>query len=310
MDALAGQFGVLASGAAAEQVLIPGKEFSVRFADKPVFHGFIERTECVLTARDFSVNASGRSPAADLIDCALPEIPTVFRNIPLGTLIGLLVKPFNIRYRPNSVLAAQSVREFHYVFGETVASALGRLMRLYNFRLTSFADGSVGHFVSDGKGARVRLTEHAPLIECTILRDESFVRSPIVLRQNNGWEESVVQRVHTITGENRRYRPLCIETEEKLLSGEARALWEYTRRQARAESLALRLAGWCGEHGLWNLGDRIAFSLPLHQKLDEKIVSSVNFHGGKDGFFCALECVPPSVLRHRSASLKASLLNG
>lgn len=253
--------------------------------------GYIDKLTASLTDRDHSISISGRDRTADLVDCSAVHKPGSWQNAPLKKIVEELVAPFGIKVQLSGD-TGPNIRKFALQTGETVWSAIERLLRFRGLIAWPQSDGSL-LIGKPAQGAMIaRLAEGENLKEMSADHDVTERFSQYVVKgQAAGSDERNGEAV-TLIGATakdaaiKRYRPLIIVAEEQSdkASAQKRADWEANTRAARSQPGTAMVQGWRDPRGqLWRPDTRVEVSAPSVYMTGEMLVSGVTFSRGNDG---------------------------
>ncbi|MBA4781160.1 phage baseplate assembly protein [Blastomonas sp.] len=253
--------------------------------------GYIDKLSASLTDREHSIGISGRDRTADLVDCSAVHKPGSWRNVPLKTIVDDLVRPFGITAQLTGD-SGPNIRKFALQTGETVWSAIERLLRFRGLIAWAQADGSL-LIGKPAQGAVIaRLAEGENLKEMSADHDVTERFSQYVVKgQAAGSDERNGEAV-TLIGATakdaaiKRYRPLIIVAEEQSdkASAQKRADWEANTRAARSQPGSATVQGWRDPRGqLWRPDTRVEVTAPSVYMNGEMLISGVTFSRGNDG---------------------------
>jgi prophage tail gpP-like protein len=275
IDTLAAQFTVSLAdrwpGKPERFALKAGAEAIVKIGADVVISGFIDRLDTSLDANTHPISISGRSRAADLIDCSAVATPGSWRGRKLEEIAAELAKPFGITVT-GEVATGAPFKVFALQQGETVFAAIERMLKMRGLLAVSGVDGNVRIVSPDaGKAQAVKLREGRELLNFSASHDVSDRFSDYLVKgQAAGDDNANGKAVAHIKGDARdpgvtRHRPLLIVAEEQgdIATLRKRAAWEATVRAAKAQTVSVEINGWRRPDGkLWAGLDRVDLDAP------------------------------------------------
>jgi len=248
--------------------LTPGVRVQINVNDVPVITGRIEHMVSALGKEENSIDISGRSLTADLLDCSVVG-PMEYINISLDKLARELLKPFGLKVFLSAnprVISKVSIKP-----GDTVFEVLDKYARGQGLFWVTTREGNL-RLASEGNSrADSAIEEGVNLKEGSVSIDESqrFARY-IVKGQTSADDDFPGVISANPVGEAQdagvaRYRPLMILAEGNLTKelAKTRAQWEAAQRTARGFVITTTVQGWQQETGiLWGLNQLMRIKSP------------------------------------------------
>jgi prophage tail gpP-like protein len=262
-----------------------GAAAKVLIGGEVVIDGYVDVLESQFADSSHSITVSGRSRAADLIDCSAIAKPGSWRNRKIEAIAAELAKPFGITVTAKASTGA-ALKAFALQPGETVADALGRMLQMRGLLAISNPRGEI-EIVTPDSGVQVaRIEQGKQPLQITghhTVRDR--FSTYIVKGQAAGDDEANGKTVAAVKAEAKdpavtRYRPMMIIAEDQADSASAdkRAKWEATVRAGRAQGVEIILPGWRTADGkLWQRIDRVQLAAASAWIDDELMIVGVTF---------------------------------
>lgn len=273
----------------------------VLIGGETVITGYTDRIESDLSAEAHSIAVSGRSKAADLVDCSAVATPGSWQGKTIGAIAAELAKPFDVAVKVEGDQGAP-LRKFSIQQGETVWEAITRMAQHRALLPISRADGSVALITAKPEGAAVRLVEGSNLKTIRGHHDVSERFSQYIVKgQSAGDDElngkaAAQPKAESADPAVRRYRPLIVVAEEQADAAtlKKRAQWEATVRAARAQEATAELVGWRRDDGqLWAFLHKVDLDAPSVFISDTLMVAGVRFVVDDQGRRVELRLVRP-----------------
>ena len=269
IDSIAHQFTLSLTergeGGAQELPVDAGSECRVTIGGETVITGYIDAINASVDSQNHGITASGRSKAADLIDCSAIGTPSSWSNRKFEAIAADLVKPLGISIVARSDTGAPFAK-FAVQTGESVFEALERMAKLRSLLLISTSAGAVEIVTPTPKGAAIRLVQGQHFKAITGRHDVSQRFSQYLIKGQSAGSDSVNGKAaaHVKASATdpaiERYRPLMIVAEDQAnaASMSARAKWEATVRAAKAQGADVTLPTWRDPTGqLWQPMQRV-----------------------------------------------------
>ncbi|MBC7171068.1 MAG: hypothetical protein H5U40_01495, partial [Polyangiaceae bacterium] len=281
----------------------PGDSATLLFDGEVVVDGIIDsaRVKHTPTALEFSV--TGRSVAADIVDCTALTRPRQFSNATVEQITAKLVEPFGFGVRIIGG-GTRPLRRFTFDKGDTAFSAVMRACKLRGLWPRYFMDDRVIELARlDATTEEVPLVVGVNVVELDYTVDFS---QRFGSYHFTGSRRATNDDGETSEGENKprfsrflgvakdaaisRYRPMRLQLRGGDGSGDAvtRANRERNQRAGNSEKVSAKALGWRDrDGGLWRPNQRrlvIDDELGIH---GEMIITDVTFAWDarmKDGF--------------------------
>ena len=259
-----------------------GTKVSFYVNGQRVLTGRVEKLSFSLGPNNKSVQVSGRSLAADLVDCSA-EGPNEYTNIRLDQLARGLVSPFGLEVFLS--VAAEVIPKVGVRPGDSVFEVLDKHAR------------AQGAFWISTRGGNIRLTRAGRLPAETALEENVNVKSAnISVDQSKRFSRYKVlaQAPGTMNNPGKvsskgvglafdrgvsTHRPLTIQAEGSLniAQSKTRAQWEASSRIGKGIKIDITVQGWTQSTGtVWGMNQLTRVSLPSFGIDDIFLIVSVN----------------------------------
>ncbi|WP_303763539.1 phage baseplate assembly protein [Sphingobium yanoikuyae] len=308
IDAMCGAFRLSLSSKddAAGQLLViaPDDRCQLKIGGEIVIDGWVDAVSPAIDGESHGITVEGRDKTGDLADCSAIHKPGSWRNVTLEVIASALTKPFGVTVTAKASTGA-AIRKFAIQQGETVADAIGRLLRFRGLIAVPTASGDLEITTPDA-GAPVATLELGINIKSAEGRADHRERYSdyVVKGQAHGDDERHGKTVSQIKGEAkdsgvRRYRPLLLVAEEQSdgASAGARAKFEAGVRAGRARGAQIKVLGWRVAPGgaLWRPNSRVRVRCAEIAMADEvMLVAAVTFSKSDgEGTIATLSIAPP-----------------
>lgn len=271
------------SGTSARRPIQKGAACEVWIDDDMIVTGWIDQTRRHINDREYGLSAIGRDKTCDLIDCSAIHKPGSWRGQKLEKIATDLTVPFGLTVKVQADTGAVFAH-FALEQGETVFEALTRLCRLRGLLLDT--DHTAALVVHSPKPQRrkmvLKVGGNVLSIEMVDDGSEQFSEYTFKGQQRGGnWVEPKDAAAVKATAKDAgvtRHRPyLGISDDQSTSAGlTARAKWEATTRNAKAQSVTVQVRGWRDEEGrLWAPNTLYSVSAPAIGVEMELMVSEV-----------------------------------
>lgn len=229
-------------------------------ANTKVLTGYVDEFRQQYDRQSHRMSVSGRSKAADLVDCSAIYKTGTLKNKRLEEVAAALCKPFGISVKksPGSLDTGKVVQWFTINDGERVFDVLQRMAKRRGVLLSSGADGSLVLSRASTKpiGTAIVFGENVLGCEYSSNMRERFSEYTLKSQTNTSadWNgKSAAQAKAKVTDDQvPRHRPMVVHqyhsTSEDL---KLLAKWERNTRAAAAERLTYTMYGWENSEGLW-----------------------------------------------------------
>lgn len=277
----------------------PGEACTVSIGDELVLTGYLDEVLPDYDAESHTIVASGRSRAADLVDCSGQE-----KRLDGRTLLQIattLAQPYGIEV-VDTVGANKPFRAFALEDGQPVAEAIERAAQIRGARVVSDAQGRLVIVHAVRREIRTPLELGKNIRKASgVFSDRDRFNQYIVEGQtpgDNDWfgEQAASPRGTASDPRVRRQRSTLVVCDTPADSGDcsARAELEARMRWAKGRGVTYTVDGWQHEQGVWRPGDLVPV-IDAYLGLDEKLlVSDVQLVEGRDGRHAELRVVPPA----------------
>lgn len=262
-----------------------GAAVSVAIGGTVLISGYIDAAAPSLSATDHSITITGRSKAADLIDCSATHATGSWSNKTLAQIAQDLASPFGVSISVTGDVG-RPFAKFALQPGESVYAALNRAASMRGLLLVSQADGGLAMINPAPTGSPIRIEQGKHFTEISATHDASQRFSNyLVLGQSAGSDEISGRAAAQIRGQATdpavtRHRPLTIIAEDQgtAASLRARAEWEASVRRAKAQSLSVTLPSWSAPGGaLWQLMQSIDLVAPAAYAQGPLMIAAIRF---------------------------------
>ncbi len=247
--------------------LSPGVKVEIFVNKEPVLTGRIDRTAVSIGPNTKTVNISGRSLPADLVDCAV-EGPMEYKNISLDNLARELIAPFGLKVFLSvtpKIIAKVGIKP-----GDTVFDIIDKQARLQGFFWLSTRGGNIrltkGAAGEERFRADSKIEEDINMKTGSVILDDSqrfsnyTVKGQIVGTDNYPGIVASVASGTAIDEGIRRNRPLILVAEGSADTeiAKQRAQWEAASRLAKAVKINVLVQNWQQETiKLWGVNQLI-----------------------------------------------------
>ena len=259
-----------------------GTKVSFYVNDQRVLVGRVERINYSLGPNNKSVQISGRSLAADLVDCSA-EGPGEYTNIRLDQLARSLVNPFGLEVFLS--VAAQTIPKVGVRPGDSVFEVLDKHARAQGAFWISTRGGNIRLTRAGRLPSETALEENVNIKSASIAIDESkrFSRYKVLAQSpgtmnNPGKVSSKALGLAFDRGVS-SYRPLTIQAEGALDISQAkrRAQWEASSRIGKGIKINITVQGWLQSTGtVWGMNQLTRVRLPSFGIDDIFLITGVN----------------------------------
>lgn len=276
-----------------------GAEVELHTSGTLLCRGFIDTYEADHgEGAQHEVRISGRSKAADAIDC--PPAKHKTGRVEGKDLLGVAQEfdEFGIGYKADVPLKTIPKVQRHPL--DTVHATIEREAREQGLMLVGQPDGSVLITRAGSKRHAGALVEGRPPIKKFSVRfsaEGKFSEITAKAQRALGTSASDLrEEVKEYDPEVGRYRPMIVflegdGTEQDL---KTRAQWERLRRQGAGTSIPITVTSWRDDGGeLWEPGRLVALQLPSERVDQDMTLSSVTFTQNHQGTIAALTFVDP-----------------
>jgi prophage tail gpP-like protein len=276
-----------------------GVEVELLASGDRLVKGFVDAYEADHGERDsHEVRVSGRSKAADCIDCQPAKHKT--GRVEKKTLLDAAREfdEFGTRWSTDQKL--KPLDKIQRNPTETVFETIERYARKQGLMLVGEPDGGIKITRAGEQRHAASLVEgSSPIKRYSVKFSSSGKFSPVVVRGQRAVgsdAKALRQEVQEFDPSVGRYRPLIVFVEgdstERALKN--RAQWERLRRAGGAISATVILASWRDDDGkLWEPGRLVAVDFPSERLEQDLSISSVTFRQDHNGTIAELTLVDP-----------------
>lgn len=249
-----------------EFALKPGTTVAVFVNQERVITGRVEQVSIALSANVKTVNVSGRTLNADLVDCSATGV-SEYKNINILALARELVAPYGLKVF-NSLEGADTemISKIAVKKGDTVFEILDKAARLLGGFWISTREGNI-RLTRAGRGRAIsKIFEDVNMESGTVTIDDTQRFSEYTVLGSQpatdnypGVNASSAEGKATDSGVF-RFRPLVLTAEGNADSALAkkRAQWEATTRLGKAIRIDVNVQGWLQQEGtIWGLNQLI-----------------------------------------------------
>jgi prophage tail gpP-like protein len=254
----------------------PGVSCQVMLGGDLVLTGYVDRYSAQISASDHTVQISGRSKSADLVDCAAfvgdpdDEVYTISGNTVLA-IAQQLAAPYGIQVSSNAG-PGRSVNIPAINFGETPWEIIDRLTKTSSLLAYDLPDGNILLAQAGNEAQASGFTQgvNVELAEVNFTMDQryslylGFTTATPVLTTNMGGHVAPQWKV-TDPGVP-RFRKRIIVTELSDINGSIlaqRVQWEANRRAARSQSITITCDSWRDTaNNLWTPNHLAPINMP------------------------------------------------
>ncbi|MDF7777838.1 contractile injection system protein, VgrG/Pvc8 family [Sphingomonas sp. AOB5] len=309
MEGLSGSFSLVLAAQdmtdAAEFKIRKGQRCIVQIGGEIVINGWIDAVYPSISGEQHKIRVAGRDRTADLADCSAIHKPGSWINTKLEAIAAELVKPFGIKVTVTaSGGTGAPIRKFAIQQGETVQSALERLLRFRGLLMVADGNGDL-EIITPAEAAPIATLElGVNILEANGSFDDRERFSDYVVKgQASGGDDHNGAAVAQIRGTAKdagveRYRPFLVIAEEQSdgASATVRAKFEAGVRAGRSVNGSIVVPGWRSTPGgpLWRPNVRVKVKCAPVQLPDEiMLVPAVTLTKGEKGTTATITVLPP-----------------
>lgn len=277
----------------------PGEACTVSVGDERVVTGYLDEVLPDYDATSHTIAASGRSKAADLIDCSGKD--QRFDGDTLRRIAERLAAPYGIEV-VDKVGADKPFREFAIEDGQPIAEAIERAAQIRGARIVSDARGRlvIVHAVQREIATPLELGGNIRK-GSGVFSDRDRFNTYIVEGQTPGtdtWngEDAAGPSAQATDPRIRAPRTILIvcDTPADSADCKARAELEARMRWAMGRGVTYTVGTWRHEQGVWRPGDLVHVR-DAYLGLDERLlISDVQLIENNQGRTAELRVAPPS----------------
>lgn len=223
----------------------PGDSCQVSYSGHKIITGYVDSVQNQYDAENHTINISGRSKVADLVDCSLES--KQYRNLTFSQIATDICSPFGV-----SVTGSGSVLvpDFKSDEGAFAFEALEKLARLHGVLLTDNPNGDLVIGATPVNGGKLELGKN--ILSGSVQFDyRGRFSSYQVKGQSRGTDDqntAITNQVSFSESDNQvtRYRPLILSAEDQasLTDVKRRAVWEKNNRWGQSQSFVYTVQDW------------------------------------------------------------------
>jgi prophage tail gpP-like protein len=293
----------------------PGEQTRVYIGAQSVLNGYVDTLSVEAGRENRSIQISGRSKTADLVDSSVETTSGEFRNQSLFAIARTLCSPFGVGVSNLTTEAAIPIDLVRVNQGETVFEVLYRLAMQNGVVLTSDAEGSLvianrgsgfagglkslaSPLAQKANNAAVLLAQGDNILAASASYDEVDRFQKYIIKGQTqttdffSADKGTVEATATDEGVSRpRSKVIVAENAVNKDKAQKRANWEATTRAARSVNVNVTIQGWLRPDGaLWDVNQLVevdaSFVGVQRQKL---LISAVTFTKDESGTFTQLK---------------------
>lgn len=277
----------------------PGEACTVKVGDELVVTGYLDEVLPDYDATSHTISASGRSKAADLIDCSGKD--RRFDGQTLLQIATTLAEPYGIEVI-DTVGASKPFREFTLEDGQPIAEAIERAAQIRGARIVSDAEGRLVIVHAVQREIRTPLELGGNIRKGSgAFSDRDRFNVYIVEGQTPGtddWngEDAAGPTAQVTDPRIRKPRATLIvcDTPADSADCKARAELEARMRWAKGRGVTYTVGTWRHEQGVWRPGDLVQVR-DAYLGLDEQLlISDVQLIESNQGRTAELRVAPPA----------------
>ncbi|MDR1946633.1 MAG: phage tail protein [Desulfovibrio sp.] len=300
MDAVCGAFNIQSAdpqgggykGGATALPVSAGMECEVLIGDSLVLTGYIDKVSPSLSATDHGIAISGRSRAADMVDCSAVHKPGHWLNQNALQLATILAAPFGLSVQSVGDVGAP-FPSFKLEQGETAYEALDRILKQRELLACSWSDGGIVLLKAGALQNPGTLEQGVNILSASASYDMTDRYSDYLVQgqepgSDDAWGKSVAQ-VHAEAKDDAvtRYRPLIVRAESRVDAAGAkqRAAWECSVRAARAVTVTVTVQGFRDAPGgaIWQENSMTGVKIPYLGIAQSLVTSRVTYRRDAQG---------------------------
>jgi len=277
----------------------PGEACTVKVGDELVVTGYLDEVLPDYDATSHTISASGRSKAADLIDCSGERQP--MNNRTLLQIAQTLAEPYGIDVI-DTVGTDKPFREFAIEEGQPIAEAIERAAQIRGARIVSDAQGRLVIVHAVQREIRTPLELGRNIRKgAGVFSDRDRFNTYIVEGQTPGsdtWygEDAAGPRSEAKDPRVREPRTTLIvcDTPADAADCKARAELEARMRWAKGRGVTYTVGTRRHEQGVWRPGDLVQVRDPYLGLDEQLLISDVQLIENNQGRTAELRVAPPA----------------
>lgn len=279
-----------------------GSKCEMHIGNDLVLTGWVFATPINHDANQISLSVSGRSMAADLVDCAAINKPGQWKNQDALSIVRALAAPYGLQVI--SEIAATSKLSDHTIEpGETAFESIDRLLTL--FRVFS-TDNARGQVVLASVGSQGRAFDNIEVGKNVLSGSAGLDFSGVfseyqVLGQRSGTDKAFGAQAAEVSatvadGRTGRKRVHIIHQSGQMTDelAQSRANWERGNRMGKALQTTYTVQGWRQSNGaLWKHNTVVRVIDPLIGFERDMVIAEVTYSLNDKGMTTTLVVGPP-----------------
>jgi prophage tail gpP-like protein len=239
----------------------PDQRVQIYINDNLIMSGYVNTVAAALGKNSHSINITGRSNTADLVDCSAMNNPGTWQNRTMQQIITDICKPFGISVVDNTNDTTKFTT-FKLNSGEKALEACMRAAAKRSAIIISDQQGNIVITNADTAYTADGLQEGVNLLTANVVYNyKNRFKNYYVRGQQYTTGEGWTRETITINGEAEdsgitRYRPIILKSDGATTNKDAqqRARWEAGVRQARSIGVTCKVQGFTQSNGeLWPL---------------------------------------------------------
>ena len=281
-----------------------GNAFEARLGNDLVIAGYIDRFAPSIAAGQHSIQVSGRSKCADLVDCAAEWPSNQISHSTALSIAQKLCKPYAGLSASATGRHGDMIPQFNIMWGETAFEIIERVCRYQALLAYDGPDGNLILSEVGTKKAASGFKEGVNVQSASIVYSGDQRYSQYVVRRLNfdnlsdaglGGDILMTFDDPQITRHRRRY--IIVESGDTAGGDVAlrRGAWEASRRAGRSFQVRITTDNWRDSAGaLWTPNTLVPLELlSLHIASAEWLISEVTFKRDESGTTAELVIMPP-----------------
>lgn len=251
------------------RAIFPGDACELAIEDDIVIEGYVDTTDDEDLADHIRLRASGRSRAADLIDCPAIRNPGSWANATIDQIASDVCKDFGVgcfvEGSPGAKFPSFAVQK-----GETGYDTIARAATKRGFQVYSVGGDLV--LARAGNTRTATILERGVNVVRSARSDSWYGRySDYIFRgqaraSDNNWGKNASQLQHKVVDPQiTRFRPLLVHAEaHDILDLKSRATLERNVRAGKGERITALVEGWTNDEGkVWRPNTLVQFINPV-----------------------------------------------
>lgn len=277
----------------------PGEACTVKVGDELVVTGYLDEVLPDYDATSHTISASGRSKAADLIDCSGKDTP--LNGLTLKKIAEKLAAPYGIEV-VDTVGNNKVFRNFTLEDGQPIAEAIERAAQIRGARIVSDAQGRLVIVHAVQREIRTPLELGVNIRKGSgAFSDRDRFNTYIVEGQTPGTDEWNGEDAAGPTAQvtdprirTPRTTLIVCDTPADAADCKARAELEARMRWAKGRGVTYTVGTWRHEQGVWRPGDLVQVRDPYLGLDEQLLISDVQLIENNQGRTAELRVAPPA----------------